>query len=458
MNKKPLAVIILAAGKGTRMKSDQPKVMHGLAGLPMINWLLRTVEGVSAQKIMVVCGPDMPDLEAAVSAHKNAEIVIQKERNGTGGAARIAMDALEKSHGGTFDGDILILLGDTPLIKAQTIQHLIDSKAEAGLSVLGMHCNNPTGYGRLITSKDQNLLKIVEEKDATAEEKSIQSVNTGAFCVDGTKLSSWLSQITNNNAQGEFYATDLPEIAASDGAQAKVAMTYDGSEVQGCNSRSDLATLENTLQNRLRKQVMDQGVTMIDPKTVYLSHDTEIASDVLIEPNVFFGPGVSVEQGVHIKAFCHFEGATLGKNITIGPFARLRPGTTLGDEVRIGNFVEVKNSTIGNRSKINHLGYVGDTEMAEDVNFSAGAITVNYDGFQKHKTHIGKDVMVGSNVNLVAPVSIDDGAFLAAGSTITEDVPADALSVERTRAEIRKGWAAQYRKMKARAKSKLKNK
>ena len=458
MNKKPLAVIILAAGKGTRMKSDQPKVMHNLAGLPMINWLLRTVKALHAQKIIVVCGPDMPDLKAEISAYENAEIVIQKERNGTGGAARVAMDVLEKSYGGVFDGDILILLGDTPLITVQTIQNLIDSKAGVGLSVLGMHRNNPIGYGRLITDKDQNLIKIVEEKDASSDEKSIQSVNTGAFCVDGSQLSSWLSQITNNNAQGEFYATDLPEIAARDGAKAKVAMTYDTSEVQGCNSRSDLADLEKTLQSRLRKQVMDQGVTMIDPTTVYLSYDTKIASDVLIEPNVFFGPDVMVEGGAHIKAFCHFEGAKIGKDVTIGPFARLRPGTKLGDEVRIGNFVEVKNSNVGNRSKINHLGYVGDTEMAEDVNFSAGAITVNYDGFQKHKTNIGKDVMVGSNVNLVAPVSIDDGAFLAAGATITEDVPADALSVERTRAEIRQGWAAQYRKMKARAKNKLKSK
>lgn len=440
MTQKNFAVIILAAGKGTRMKSDKPKVMHELAGLPMINWLLKTVEQLGAQKTVVVSGPDMPDLEAAVRQHERAEIVIQETRDGTGGAARTAMHAL-----GNFDGDVLLLLGDTPLIRKETIEALRQAKGEAGLSVLGMRLDNPTGYGRLVTDREGTLLRIVEQKDANEEEQKIQIVNTGAFCVDGVRMAGWLSQITNDNAQGEYYATDLPEIAASEGALTRVAMTDDPSEVLGCNSRSDLAELENILQQRLRKQVMDRGVTMLDPQTVYFSHDTKIASDVIIEPGVFFGSGVEVESGAYIKAFCHFEGAKIGRDVTIGPFARLRPGTVLGDEVRIGNFVEVKKSMIGNRSKINHLGYVGDTNMGEDVNFSAGAITVNYDGYDKHKTTIGNNVMVGSNVNLVAPVEIGDNAFLAAGSTLAKNVPEGALSIERATPKNHDEWATKYR-------------
>ncbi len=446
MSNKPFAVIILAAGIGSRMKSDQPKVMHKLAGLPMINWLLRTVEQMDANKIVVVIGPDMPDLEAAVAKHPAAQTVTQQTRNGTGGAARIAMEALQG-----FNGDILLLLGDTPLITAATLQTLITAKGEAGLSVLGMQPQNPAGYGRLMIDTDGNLTKIVEQKDASPEEQQIKTVNTGAFCIDGARMENWLAQITDDNAQGEFYATDLPEIAAKDGALTKVAMTADPAEVQGCNTLSELAIQEATLQIRLRKQTMDAGVRMIDPATVYLSHDTKIAAGVLIEPNVFFGAGVRVGSGTHIKAFCHFEGAEIGKDVTIGPFARLRPDTILGNEVRIGNFVEVKKSTVGDRSKINHLGYVGDTTMGEDVNFSAGAITVNYDGFDKHQTTLGNNVMVGSNVNLVAPVTIEDGAFLAAGSTITKSVPADALSVARSPAKTLKGWAAKYRKSKERS-------
>jgi len=450
---KDLAVIILAAGKGTRMKSDKPKVMHELAGLPMINWLLGTVEQLKPQKIVTVCGPDMKELEAAVSQHKNAEIVIQKERNGTGGATLVAMKALKG-----FEGDILILLGDTPLITKQTLKNLIKTKGDAGLCVLGMEPADPTGYGRLYLNSDGTLNRIIEHKDASPQQKKIRLVNTGAFCIEGSKASAWLSKITNDNAAGEIYVTDLPEIAAKEGYTTTVALTEDPDEVTGCNSRKDLARLEILLQDRLRSKAMEQGVTMLDPSTVYLAHDTKIAKDVLIEPGVFFGPGVSVGSGTHIKAFSHIEGAKIDKAVTIGPFARIRPDSKLAEGVRIGNFVEIKKSKIGKRSKVNHLGYVGDTDMGEDVNFSAGAITVNYDGFVKHKTIIGKDVMVGSNVNLVAPLSIDDGAFIAAGSTITEDVPAGALSVERTQTTIREGWAAQYRKMKERAKRKKRQK
>lgn len=440
---KPLAVVILAAGKGSRMKSDQPKVMHKLAGLPMINWLLKTVSQLNPDQIYVITGPDMPDLEAAVAPHQT---VLQQVRNGTGGALQCALPFLDG-----FKGNVMVLLGDTPLLSLQSLQALLDARnadALTGISVLGTLLNNPTGYGRLIEKSDGTLRHIVEEKDATAKERAVKKVNTGAFCIDGMRLANWLSKIDSNNAQGELYITDLPYIAAEDGFKTRVAMAGDAAETVGCNTRADLAQLEGTLQNRLREDIMKSGVHMHDPSTVYLHHDTVIEPGTVIEPNVFFGAGVTVKANAHIKAFCHFEGATIGENVTIGPFARLRPETELGNNVRIGNFVEVKKSKIGEGSKINHLGYVGDCVMGADVNFSAGAITVNYDGFEKHKTHIGNNVIVGSNANLIAPIAIDDGAFIAAGSTVTEDVPTDALSISRESGKIREGWAAEYRRRK----------
>lgn len=429
------------------MKSTRPKVMHELAGRPMINWLLDTCEGLNPEKIVVVTGPDMPDLEKAVKPHTSA---IQQVRDGTGGAVRCAMPALEG-----FAGDVLILLGDTPLISPHTLDALRAAKGNYALSILGCVMDNPHGYGRLILGQDGMLDAIVEEKDADPQQKTIQLVNTGAFCADAAQLSGWLDRIDSNNAQNEFYITRLPGIIRAGGGATAVAIIENPAEVHGCNTRADLAALEKTLQTRLRRAHMEAGVSMQDPDTVYLWHDTKIAPDCILEPNVVFGPGVSLDAGVHIKAFSYLEGARVKAGAAIGPFARIRPDTQIGKGARIGNFVEIKKSNIGKGSKIGHLAYVGDTDMGDEVNFSAGAITVNYDGFQKHRTVIGKNVMVGSNVNLVAPVHLDDGAFIAAGSTITEDVPADALSIAREPSEIRKGWAAKYRKMKeAAAKSK----
>lgn len=450
MSTKPLAIVILAAGQGTRMKSEKPKVMHMLAGRPMIGALLETAESLEPERIIVVVGPEMKELEQAVKPHA---AVVQPVRDGTAGAVRAAMPLLEG-----FKGDVLVLLGDTPLLRAETLQALIDLRHEnllTGLTVLGAAMSNPKGYGRLIMEKDGTLSRIVEDKDATAKERENNRVNIGAFCLDGSRLGSWLRRVENQNAQGEFYITDIPAIAAREGAATRVFLCEDENEVQGCNARADLAKLEATLQQRLRTDAMENGATLIDPASVYFSHDTKIAADVVIEPHVFFGPGVDISAGARIKAFSHIEGAKIGRNVTVGPFARLRPGTAIGEDSRIGNFVEIKQSTIGPRSKINHLAYVGDCSMGEDVNFSAGAITVNYDGFEKHQTHIGKGVMVGSNVNLVAPVTIDDGAFIAAGSTITENVPADSLSIARDSAKIRQGWAAEYRKRKAAMAKKL---
>ncbi len=441
---KPLAVVILAAGKGSRMKSDKPKVMHSLLGLPMVNWVISAAERLSPDRIVVVVGEGMDDLELAVQPHKT---VVQVSQDGTGSALNCALPLLKG-----FTGDVLVLLGDTPLISTGTMQELIETRhidAVTGITVLGAEMDDPTGYGRLLMNKDGTLSAIREEKDANAKEKKVNVVNTGAFCLDSRRLDRWLGALDNNNAQGEYYVTDLPEIAARDDIATRVALVQDSREVKGCNTRIDLSNLEQIAQQKMREYFIDNGVVMQDPASVYLHHDTVIGRGTLVEPNVYFGPKVEVGEDVHIKAFCHFEGAVIGVGTTVGPFARLRPGSEIGEDVRIGNFVEIKKSQIGDRSKISHLGYVGDCIMETDVNFSCGAITVNYDGFEKHQTVIGKGVMVGSNVNLVAPVALDDGAFIAAGSTITKDVPADSLSVERGEAKVRTGWAALYRKRKS---------
>lgn len=412
----------------------------------MISWLLKTAESLSPEKIVVVIGPDMERLAEAVKPH---DVVIQKAQDGTGGAVKAAMPALNG-----FDGDVLILLGDVPLITKETIEDLRGARADAALSLLGCALPAPQAYGRVIVGRDKDAAypvveKIVEFKDASAEERAVQLINTGAFCVEGAKLAGWLDKLDSNNAQGEFYITQLPEIINAEGGIVRASITHDAAQIQGANTRAQLAELEKTAQARLRLAAMESGVTLIDPETVYFSHDTVIEADVMIEPNVFFGKGVHVESGVHIKAFSHIEGARIGKNTSVGPFARLRPGAEIGTNVKIGNFVEIKKAEIGKGSKISHLAYVGDCTMGADVNFSAGAITVNYDGFDKHQTIIRDGAMVGSNVNLVAPITVGKGAYVAAGSTISTDVPADALSITREKPRILEGWAAKLRKKKS---------
>jgi bifunctional UDP-N-acetylglucosamine pyrophosphorylase/glucosamine-1-phosphate N-acetyltransferase len=440
MSHTSLAIVILAAGKGTRMKSDKPKVMHELAGKPMINWLIDTCETLNPQKIVTVIGPDMPELAGAVSPHETA---VQETRDGTAGALKAALPNLKG-----FDGTVLVLMGDEALVSKETLEDLISANA---LAVQGFNTSTPHGLGRMILNDDGTLKEIVEERDCSAEQKQITLCNAGNYAVPADNLAGWLEQIGNDNAQGEFYLTDLPAIAAKDGIATKVIESrWEGP--WGVNDRVQLAAHEKKAQTILRENAMKDGVSMIDPDTVYFHHDTKIANGVLIEPNVFFGPDVTVDENVHIKAFCHFEGTHIKSETSVGPFARLRPGAEIGENARIGNFVEVKKSTIGKGSKINHLAYVGDTDMGEGVNFSCGAITVNYDGFDKHKTTIGDNVMVGSNVSLVAPITIGDGAFLAAGSTIAKDVEGDALSMSRRDIETKTGWAAKYRKIKSAAK------
>jgi bifunctional UDP-N-acetylglucosamine pyrophosphorylase/glucosamine-1-phosphate N-acetyltransferase len=443
MSKNQLSIVILAAGQGTRMKSTKPKVMHELAGLPMIKWLIGTAEKLSPQKIIVVAGPNMPELQQAAKPHAS---VIQQTRDGTAGALRMALPELKN-----FKGDVLVLVGDAPLMSRETLENLVALRRskKAGMTVLGAEVCCADGLGRIVADKSGTLKKIIEHKDASETEREIKLINTGAFCIDGARLEKWLGKVKNNNAAKEYYITDLPTIAAKDKVVTKVYVTKKTDEVQGCNSRSDLAALEKTAQERLRNAVMNNGVTMIDPCSVTLHHDTVIGADSVIEPNVFFGPGVQVANGAVIRAFSHIEESKIGAGAIIGPFARLRPGADIGAEARVGNFVEVKKSKIGKGSKINHLAYVGDTDMGADVNFSAGAITVNYDGFDKHKTIIGKGAMVGSNVNLVAPVTVGEGAFIAAGSTITDDITSDALAIERGNVEIREGWASENRAKKS---------
>ena len=440
MSNNPLAVVILAAGKGTRMKSDKPKVLHELAGKPMINWLIDTCEQLNPQKIVTVIGPDMPELDEAVAPH---ETVVQETRNGTGGAVKSVLPALEG-----FKGNVLIVMGDEPLVDLDVLKALVNA---GNLAVQGFDTLSPGGLGRMILNEDGTLKEIVEDKDCTPEQKQISLCNAGNYCVPADKLAGWINQIGNDNAQNEYYLTDLPAIASKDGVATQV-IRGNWLGPWGINDRVQLAVHEKMLQIRMREQALINGVSMIDPDSVYFHHDTHIESGVTIEPNVFFGAGVNIKSGATIKAFSHIEGAHVASNATIGPFARLRPDTKIAEDVRIGNFVEVKKSNIGKGSKVNHHGYVGDTEMGEGVNFSCGAITVNYDGFEKHKTTIGDNVMVGSNVSLVAPINIGDGAFLAAGSTLTSDVEGDSLSMARAETENKAGWAAKYRKLKAAAK------
>lgn len=444
MTRTPLACVILTAGFGKRMKSAKPKVMHEIAGQPMIKWLLRSVEELGPEKIIVVTAPDALSVAQAVKPHTT---VVQQKPLGTADAVRAALPMLEG-----FDGDVLVLLGDMPLLSAGMMQGLIDTRrhdAGTGIAVLGVEYKNPPAFGRLVLNPDKTLNRIVEDKDASAEERNIKLCNTGAFCIDGSKLAAWIGKVDNKNAQGEYYITDLPAIAAAEGIKTRVSTLYDAEEVTGVNSRAELATAETIVQKRLRKRAMENGATLTDPATVFLSWDTKIGRDVVIGPNVVIGPGVVIGDDVTIHAFCHLEGARIDHGCVVGPFARLRPGTHLWQNVRVGNFVEVKNSLLHDGVKANHLAYIGDAEIGAGTNYSCGAITANYDGFEKFKTIIGDNVMVGSNVTLVAPVTIGAGAYLAAGSTVTKDVPADALSVERAEPRLIEGWAARNRTRKS---------
>ena len=446
---RPLLIVVLAAGKGTRMKSATPKVLHQVAGRSMLGHVLALAASAGASKLAVVIGPGMDDVRAEVTKRApQASVYVQHAQAGTADAVLSAREAIAG-----HTGDLMVLYGDTPLIQAETVARLKASLAAgAGVAVLGFHAADPTGYGRLLTDSSGALVAIREEKDASAAERAITLCNSGVLAFSLPDTLGVLSRIGNANAKGEYYLTDAIEIARADGAKTAVVVCPE-TEVLGVNARDQLAVAEGLFQARMRARAMAEGATLIAPETVWFCHDTKLGRDCLIEPNVFFGPGVSVGDNVHIRANCHIEGATIDTGARIGPFARLRPGAKLGQDVHIGNFVEVKNVTMAQGSKANHLAYVGDGSVGRDANIGAGTIFCNYDGFNKHRTEVGDGAFIGSNSSLVAPVTIGAGAFVGSGSVITRNVSADALAVERSTQEERPGWAAKFRAMMGRRKA-----
>jgi bifunctional UDP-N-acetylglucosamine pyrophosphorylase/glucosamine-1-phosphate N-acetyltransferase len=434
--RSPLVVVVLAAGQGTRMRSSRPKVLHEIAGLPMIQHALAAARALKPERLVVVLAPNMDAVAKAVSP---AKIAIQQTARGTADAVKAALPALKG-----FDGDVLIVYADQPLIGAATLKALRAKLANAGVAVLGFAPHDPAAYGRLILNRGGGLAAIREFRDASPEERRIGLCNSGVMAVRADVLRRLLPKIRPDNAKKEFYLTDLVALAVSEGTPCAVAHGNED-ELLGVNSKIELAIAEATLQYKLRAAAMDAGVTMIDPDTVWLSHDTKFAADVVIGPSVCFGTGVSIGAGSEIRAFCHIDGAKVGKNAIIGPFARLRPGTVIGDGAHIGNFVEIKAATIAPKANVNHLSYVGDASVGTGTNIGAGTITCNYDGYAKHKTRIGKGVFIGSNTALVAPVTVGDGALVAAGSVVTKNVAKDALVIARGEQRAFKGAARIYR-------------
>jgi bifunctional UDP-N-acetylglucosamine pyrophosphorylase/glucosamine-1-phosphate N-acetyltransferase len=443
-----LAVIVLAAGKGTRMKSDLHKVLHPIAGRPMLLHLLGAVEALSPARTVVVVGAGREQVEAAATP-LGAAIAHQAEQLGTGHAVAQAKDALAG-----FSGDVLILYGDVPLVGAETMRRMLErlhAPDRPATVVLGFRPTDPGAYGRVIvTPGSDRIAKMVEYKDATEAERAETLCNSGLMAVAAADLFPLLARVGNDNAAGEYYLPDIVLLAAADGRPSAVIET-DAAEVAGVNSRGELAAVEGEWQRRRRAAAMADGVTLIAPDTVWFAHDTVLGRDVIVEPNVVFGPGVRVADGVTIHAFSHLEGATVASGAEVGPYARLRPGADLRAGSKVGNFVEVKKAVLGEGAKANHLSYIGDADVGAHSNIGAGTITCNYDGFFKYRTVIGESAFIGSNSALVAPVTVGAGAIVAAGSVVTRNVSADALALVRPAQEEKPGWAARFReKMRAR--------
>lgn len=441
MTPRPIAAIILAAGKGTRMQSDLHKVLHPVAGRPMLLHLVDSVAALALDRSVVVVGAGRQQVEAAV-APLGVATAHQVQQLGTGHAVAQAEAALDG-----FDGDVLVLYGDVPLVSTATMRRMLDrlhGEDAPATVVLGFRPADPGAYGRIIAEGDR-IVKMVEFKDATAEERAQTLCNSGLMAVRSSDLFALLARVGNDNAAGEYYLPDVVMLAAADGRPSAVIET-DAAEVAGVNSRAELAGIEAAWQATRRERAMAEGATLVAPETVWFAHDTQIGRDVVIEPNVVFGPGVRIADGVTIRAFSHLEGASVGEGAEIGPYARLRPGAILEPQAKVGNFVEMKNAVLGRGAKANHLTYLGDAEVGAGANIGAGTITCNYNGFLKNRTRIGEGAFVGSNSALVAPVTIGAGAIVAAGSVITRDVEPDALAVARGSQEVRPGWAARFRK------------
>ncbi|HYD86139.1 MAG TPA: bifunctional UDP-N-acetylglucosamine diphosphorylase/glucosamine-1-phosphate N-acetyltransferase GlmU [Vitreimonas sp.] len=443
------AAIILAAGQGTRMKSELPKVLHEVGGRAMLDWAIAAAASTGAARTIVVTGAHSPAVgEHVARLFGPGASAIQDPPLGTAHAVRAAEPAMQN-----FEGDVAILYGDAPFVPPERIEQMFALRTEkGGLVVLGFEARDPTGYGRLLLAADGTVERIVEHKDATGEERAVRMCNSGVLCADARTLFELLAQVKNENAKGEYYLTDVVALARAGGVPTYVVIGVE-SDTLGVNSKVELAAAEAAFQQRMRIAAMEAGVTLIDPGSVFFSYDTQIAPDVVIEPNVFFGKGVKIAKGARIKAFCHIEGAEIGEGANVGPSARLRPGTKLGPKVKIGNFVEIKNASFGEKAQASHLAYIGDADIGARANLGCGAITCNYDGFDKYRTTIGEDAFIGSDTALVAPVTVGKGAYTGTGSVITKDVPDGALAVARARQHNIEGWADKNRAKKRKDKA-----
>jgi bifunctional UDP-N-acetylglucosamine pyrophosphorylase / glucosamine-1-phosphate N-acetyltransferase len=449
MKKAETAAVILAAGQGTRMKSRLPKVMHRLAGEPMIRHVMASLRPLRCDRVVAVVAPGMADVADALAP---AKIAYQRRQLGTGHAVAAALPKLAG-----FRGDLLVVFGDTPFITTATLRGMLARRRAAddpAVVVLGMRPADPGGYGRLLLDPDGSLAAIVEMRDATPEQRAIGLVNSGVMAIDAPRVLPLLKALRNDNAKGEYYLTDLVGLARGRGWQAAV-VEGSSDELIGVNSRADLAAAEAVVQDRLRARAMAAGATLIDPSSVFFSLDTRLGRDVVVGPQVLFGSGVVVGDEVEIRGFCHIEGARIETGAIVGPFARLRPGAVIGRHAHVGNFVEVKNARLAAGAKANHLSYLGDAAVGAASNIGAGTITANYDGFRKSRTRIGAGVSIGSNSVLVAPVTVGKGAIVGAGSVVTGNVPADALALARGAQVNFAGGARRFRaKRTARKKSK----
>ncbi len=423
----PVLLIVLAAGQGTRMNSDLPKVLHPLAGVPLLHHALQAGRGLDPERTVVVIGPDAASVAAAVHRFDDeAQVVVQAERLGTAHAVLQAAPALAG-----VTGTALVLYGDTPLVRTETLEAMLAALSHHAIVVLGFQAKDPGRYGRLVVDGDE-LLRIVEAKDATDAERAITLCNSGVVACDAGLLIDLCAQVSNANAAGEYYLTDIPALARARCLSAGVVRCAEA-ETLGINTRTELALAEAAFQSRARAAALEDGVTLTAPETVFFALDTVIGRDAIIGPAVIFGPGVTIESGAEVKGFCHLEGCHISRGATVGPFARLRPGAELAEDVHVGNFVEIKNSVLDQGVKVGHLTYLGDVTVGEYTNIGAGTVTCNYDGVLKHRTIIGRNAFIGSDTMLVAPVTVGDGAMTASGSVVTMDVPADALAVARAR-------------------------
>jgi len=419
------ALIILAAGKGTRMNSDLPKVLHPIAHASMLEHAMAAGRALDPERNVVVAGHEAELVRAAVAEiDETAQVVLQEEQLGTGHAVQQAREALQG-----FEGDVVVLYGDTPFVSQDTLERMVSARSRADLVILGFEAADPARYGRLVMEGD-SLEKIVEYKDATDAERAITFCNSGLMACDADVMFRLLDKVGNDNASGEYYLTDLVELARDEGL-AVTAVSCPEDETLGVNSRNDLATADAVFQSRARAELLDLGVTLMAPETVYLASDTIVGRDTVIEPNVVFGPGVTVESGALIRAFSHLEGCHVSRGAKVGPYARLRPGAELAEDTHVGNFVEIKNAEIAAGAKVNHLSYIGDASVGEATNIGAGTITCNYDGVMKHRTEIGARAFIGSNTCLVAPVKVGDDAMTATGAVITKNVEDGDLAIAR---------------------------